>query len=152
MYPMQWFWAPQVHLPWSGSVAQKIGLKPWFDAIPTKAGDGELELRVFEHASYGRQLGWLSELLLDLARAAPPTTAEGAAALARLTETAAEISKLKAEHNSAAGPAARTAPPSEQEVEEFLRQLKDSDSARFEQVCARLQLAPVKHALKVAPA
>lgn len=146
MYPMQWFWAPQVHLPWSGGVAQQIGLRPWFQAIPASAGDGELEQRAFETASYGRQLGWLTEVLLDIAKVAAPTTDEGKASLAKLVKTAEAIQALKDNRDGADGA------PTEQQIEDYLRRLKDSDGARYEQVCARLQLAPLKPALKVAPA
>ena len=67
MYPWIWLWAPQIYFPWSGSVAQKIepSTSWFFDAIDPSAGDGRIERRACEIASYGRQLGLITEVLLD---------------------------------------------------------------------------------------
>lgn len=66
MFPWLWFWSPVFHLPFSGSVAQRIEPDTnWFFAgIPQQAGNGLLEKKAFEVASYGRQLGWITEVLL----------------------------------------------------------------------------------------
>lgn len=66
MFPWLWFWSPVFHLPFSGSVAQQIEPDTnWFFAgIPQQAGNGLLEKKAFEVASYGRQLGWITEVLL----------------------------------------------------------------------------------------
>lgn len=99
MFPWLWLWAPQfqpqVHLPLSGSVAQQIAPDWFFGAIPPSAGDGRIEQRAFEVASYGRQLGLLTEALLDVAAQKPPTGAKGRAALKRLKEIQARIDLLK---------------------------------------------------------
>ncbi|SEA06011.1 hypothetical protein [Variovorax sp. YR216] len=66
MFPWLWFWSPVFHLPFSGSVAQQIEPDTnWFFAgIPSSAGNGLLEKKAFDVASYGRQLGWITEVLL----------------------------------------------------------------------------------------
>lgn len=96
MMPSVWFWAPQFHFPWSGDVAQRIEPNVVLDAITPAAGDREVEKRVLtEVASYGQQLGWITELLLDLAAQMPPTSPAGIEAQERLAAIAEKIEKLK---------------------------------------------------------
>lgn len=95
MFPWLWQWSPQFHFPLSGSVAQRIDPDAFFGAIPPWAGNGEMEQKAFEVASYGRQLGLITELLLDLAAQQPPTTPAGRKARARLAEIQARIEALK---------------------------------------------------------
>ena len=68
MFPWLWHWAPQVHLPWSGDVAQRIApATHWFfQGIQPGAGHPRIEEEAFDVASYGKQLGLITELLLDL--------------------------------------------------------------------------------------
>jgi hypothetical protein len=56
MFPVFWIWSPQLHYPWSGSVAQQIepNTNWFFDAISPTAGVAAIEKRAFERASYGR--------------------------------------------------------------------------------------------------
>jgi hypothetical protein len=59
--------------PLSGDVSQRI-TAPWFSPSLTVnyAGDPKIEDRVVtEVASYGRQLGWLTEIVLALAHGQP---------------------------------------------------------------------------------
>jgi hypothetical protein len=105
MFPWLWLFAPQVHFPWSGSVAQHIAPDTdWFFAgIPAAAGDARIERQAFEVASYGRQLGLLTEVLLDLAAQTPPRSAQARESLARLQAIRAEIEGLKqADHERVA--------------------------------------------------
>lgn len=97
MNPWLIFWAPQVHLPFGGSVAQRIepNTNWFFDAIAPTAGDAKIERQAFEVASYGRQLGLLTEVLVDLTTATPPTTAQGKRALKRLKGIQTQIEDLK---------------------------------------------------------
>jgi hypothetical protein len=95
MFPWLWSWSPQFHFPLSGSVAQRIDPDAFFGAIPRSAGDGRVEQQAFEVASYGRQLGLISELLLDLAAQQPPATPAGKKAQRRLAEIQARIEALK---------------------------------------------------------
>ncbi|MET0265027.1 MAG: hypothetical protein ABW202_05385, partial [Duganella sp.] len=63
-------WSPQIHFPWSGGVAQHI--EPdlnWFSHwITPGAGNAGIEEKAFtDVASYGKQLGLITEVLLALA-------------------------------------------------------------------------------------
>ena len=114
MNPLLVFWVPQIHFPLSGSVAQRIDL---FDSIMSSAGDSEIEREAIDVASYGRQLGWISEVLLDIAAQTRPKTEKGKKSLGDLrvindkiealnTQVAAElvreierlVSRLKRNH------------------------------------------------------
>src|SRR5262245_42909300 len=97
MIPWLVFWAPQLYLPFSGSVAQRIepNTNWFFDSIAPSAGDGQIERKAFDVASYGRQLGLITEVLMDFARKNPPSTAEGRESLRRLKVIQAEIERLK---------------------------------------------------------
>ena len=79
--------------PWSGDVAQRI-TAPWFSPSLTinYAGDPAVEDRVVtEVASYGKQLGWLTEIAIALAKTqpVPPET------LGRLEKAAKDIAVIK---------------------------------------------------------
>lgn len=85
------FW--MFRLPLSGAVNQRI-TAPWFSPSLTVnyAGDPAIEDRVVtEVASYGKQLGWLTEIVLALAnnQAVPHET------LNRLEKTAQDIETIK---------------------------------------------------------
>lgn len=98
MFPWLWFWAPQVHFPWSGSVAQHIAPDTdwFFGAIRPGAGDGRIEQQAFGVASYGKQLGLITEVLLDLAQQAPKASARAQASIERLRQIQAAIEDIKA--------------------------------------------------------
>ena len=97
MNPWQLFWAPQFHFPFGGSVAQRIepNTNWFFGAIQPGAGDGVIEKKAFEIASYGKQLGVITELLLDLAETTKPSTEEGERALDTLRDIRKKIEELK---------------------------------------------------------
>lgn len=97
MNPWFLFWAPQLTLPFGGSVAQRIepDTNWFFDAIAPGAGDPRIERQAFDVASYGRQLGLITEVLADLAAQQPPTTPEGRESLERLRGIQARIEQLK---------------------------------------------------------
>jgi hypothetical protein len=98
MYPWLWIWAPQVHFPWSGGVAQRIepNTNWFFDAIPAQAGNAKVEKQAFEVASYGRQLGLMTEVLIGLTENSPVLSDVAKSSLERLKSIHAEIDKLKA--------------------------------------------------------
>ncbi len=132
MFPWLWFWAPQVHLPWSGDVAQRIApTTHWFfQGIRPGAGHARIEEEAFDVASYGKQLGLVTELLLDLSRrsggAPSPQAAE---ALDKLLDIARRIEAIKAQAYA-------------QEADELERQLREVQrrgGADFEQLAARLR-------------
>jgi hypothetical protein len=95
MFPWFWTWAPQLHLPLSGDVAQRIDPSAWFAAIPPEAGNGHIEQQACAVASYGKQLGLITELLLDVAQQAAPRSAQGQQALRQLQAIRDEIEGLK---------------------------------------------------------
>jgi hypothetical protein len=97
MFPWLWLWAPQVHFPWSGSVAQQIAPDTdWFFAgIEPRAGDARIERRAFGVATYGKQLGLITEVLLALAEEAPPASKGARESIARLKKIRDEIERIK---------------------------------------------------------
>lgn len=133
MYPWLFLWAPHLQLPFSGDVAQRIEPRTqwFFDGIDTASGDPVIERKAFEVASYGRQLGLITELLLDMAAQAPPRTRPGRAAWQRLQQIQAQIEQLKTED----------ATTHIQAVEASLQRLKTRHKAEYEVLRVRLQQA-----------
>jgi hypothetical protein len=120
-----------VHYPWSGGVAQHIAPETdWFFAgIAPSAGDPRIERQAFEIASYGRQLGLITEVLLDLAAQMPPRSAQGRESLARLQAIQAAIENLKqAEHERVA-----------ESLAAQVRAIQRAGGARAEALNTRLQ-------------
>jgi hypothetical protein len=131
MYPWLFLWAPQLQLPFSGDVAQRIEPRTqwFFDGIDTASGDPVIERKAFEVATYGRQLGLITELLLDVAAQTPPRTRAGRAARQRLQKIQAQIEQLKTED----------ATTHVQAVEAGLQRLKTRHKAEYEALRVRLQ-------------
>lgn len=98
MFPWLFFYAPQWQFPFSGSVAQRIEPQTqwFFDAIDPGAGNGRIERQAFEVASYGRQLGLLAEVLVDLAEQLPPRSVEAGESLQRIKDIQSQIEAIKA--------------------------------------------------------
>jgi hypothetical protein len=93
--------------PWSGNVAQRI-TAPWFSPSLTVnyAGDAAVEDQVVtEVASYGKQLGWLTEIVIASANGQPLPTET----LARLEKAAGEIDAIKEQSRASAIEAANNA-------------------------------------------
>ncbi|MCS7100176.1 MAG: hypothetical protein NZL99_00615 [Burkholderiaceae bacterium] len=132
MFPWLWVWAPQLHFPLSGSVAQRIepNTNWFFDAIAPTAGNGRIERKAFEVASYGRQLGLITEVLIDLAEQVAPRSAQAGESLARLRSIQADIERIKAEDVEVLA----------REIEERLGQLRRHRAA-FARLAPRLQAA-----------
>ena len=87
-------------LPWSGPVTQDL-LDHWFSPAVTYnfAGNATIEKQVVESvASYGRQIGWLNEVVLALAEKRTPDPAT----VGRMRETIEQVNALKAIHASSA--------------------------------------------------
>ena len=103
MFPWLWFWAPQIHFPWSGDVAQRIApnTRWFFQGIPANAGDAEIEEKAFSVASYGRQLGLITEVLIELAEQAGVISPAAATSLERLKSIRAQIERIKTAEYSA---------------------------------------------------
>ena len=86
-------YAPQIHWPLSGAVTQDIS-----PALLQCAGDAQVERRVLgEVASYGKQIGVLTDLLCDLAASVPPDSLsdKGRHALAQLADLREKVEALK---------------------------------------------------------
>lgn len=97
MFPWLWLWAPQVHFPWSGDVAQRIepDMSWFFGAIAPAAGNARIEQKAFRIASYGKQLGLLTEVVLAMTSELEPKGAKARESLDRLRKLAAQIEELK---------------------------------------------------------
>jgi len=91
---MLWLnYQPQVHWPFSGSVAQDI-----HPALLTQAGNADTEARVLRDvASYGKQIGVLSDLLYSVASLVPPERLgdEGRHAYAQLSDLIEAVKAIK---------------------------------------------------------
>ncbi|SFU45134.1 hypothetical protein [Pseudoduganella namucuonensis] len=125
MFPFLWLWSPQFFLPWSGSVTQEIALERFFNAIPRSSGDGGIEYAAFKRASYGSQLGWITEVLLELTRNTP---ADDDSALGKLRLASADIELLKIEKQGQAG----------ERIAAYLDTLRRQDGERFARLSERL--------------
>ena len=97
MFPGLWIYAPQVHFPWSGAVAQQIAPDThwFFSGIRPGAGDARIEEQAFGVASYGKQLGLITEVLLALAQESPPASAKAQESIDKLKTIQAAIERLK---------------------------------------------------------
>jgi hypothetical protein len=97
MYPWLWFWAPEMYFPWSGDVVQQIDpTTSWFfRGIQPSAGDAEIEEKAFSIASYGKQLGLITEVLIDLAEQVGTKSAESAESIDRLKLIREAIEQIK---------------------------------------------------------
>lgn len=136
MVPWFWFWAPQFHFPFSGSVAQRIepDTRWFFAGIPPEAGNGAVEKEIFDVASYGRQLGLITEVLLSQAAPGTIPPAEAARSLGRLQDVYREVETVKRRHSDKV---ARSAVA-------VLEKLQASDPAELARVLARFsQPAPL---------
>lgn len=87
--------------PFSGNVNQRI-TTPWFSPTINIAGDAAIEERVVtDVASYGKQIGWLSEIVLELAKKSEPnaetvTRLQKAVDAIKLIKDARQQSRLEA--------------------------------------------------------
>jgi hypothetical protein len=98
MFPWLWISAPQISWPLSGAVTQDLSPEAFFRGIKPGAGEPAVEQQIFEQASYGKQLGWLMDVLVD---AVDPTTLhspEARAALVNLQKLRAKAEQIKSEH------------------------------------------------------
>lgn len=132
MFPWLFIWAPHYYLPWSGSVKQDISpdTQWFFDAIPEQAGNGALEKSIFETASYGKQLGILTDVVLELLAQTPPASASAQQAAKQLQDTHQKIEAIKTGQRQA----------QETEALRLLDQLRVSDPAAYQRIAARLQV------------
>lgn len=128
MFPWLWFWSPTLHLPFSGSVAQQIEPDTqWFFAgIPPQAGNGEIEKKAFDIASYGSQLGWITDVLLAQAKPGAVDAEQAAGSLRKLERAHARIEAVKQQSRAELAEAASDA----------LARLQKADPAAYERLLA----------------
>jgi hypothetical protein len=129
MNPWQTVWAPNVNFPWSGSVAQRIEpTANWFfDSIDANAGSARIERKIFEKVSYGRQIGWLIEAVLELAKENGKEKVEGSK-LSKLHQLMSDIEEIKKQEASSTA----------KEIEEKLQWLKKNDKFEYELLSSKL--------------
>lgn len=130
MYPWNWLFSPKLYFPLSGDSIQSIAPEThWlFDSIKPEAGDGRVEREVFENvASYGKQLGWLTELIIALADRSRLEQEESRSALPALE-------KLELLQQRIGEVKEREAEQFEVRVANWLKELKVKDPASFERV------------------
>ena len=99
MFPWLWIYAPVTRWPWSGAVRENVSPEVFFGSIKPEAGDGEIEQQIFDRASYGRQLGWLTDVVLGAIDANALTSPAARAALESLRNLAGEMARIKSEHH-----------------------------------------------------
>ena len=97
MFPWLWFWAPQIHFPWSGNDALRVDPNThwFFQGISPGAGNARIEEKAFSVASYGKQLGLITEVLIAQAEQVGSPTPQAAESLAKLKAIAREIEAIK---------------------------------------------------------
>lgn len=97
MFPWFWLWAPQLRLPFSGDVAQDIEprLDAFFAGIKPQSGNARIEARAFDAASYGRQLGVITDLLIEMAERLPADAQAASKPLQALRDIRTRIEAIK---------------------------------------------------------
>ncbi len=126
MFPWLVYWSPVFHFPFSGGVEQNI--EPDFDwffgRISPTSGNAKIEKRVFEEVgSYGKQLGLISEVLLELAEA---NKTENSDSLRRLSKLVDQIESIKTQEHDAA----------KQSLKTSLTTFRDQNPKGFEELMA----------------
>ena len=135
MFPWLWFWAPQLHLPWSGDVAQRIDPDThwFFGGIAPAAGNAGIEEKAFAIASYGKQLGLLTEVLVALAeqskQQSQPLPEAVAKSLAEVERIRAAIERIKADEYTV----------QDEAIEATLKQVKRRGGARHAALSKKLR-------------
>lgn len=95
MFPWLWIFAPQTYWPLSGAVSQDLFTDAFFRGILPGAGVPAIERRIFEEASYGKQLGWIIDVLADSIDPASLPTEEARQALIDLKQLQAKGRRIK---------------------------------------------------------
>jgi hypothetical protein len=98
MFPWLWVFAPTTYWPLSGGVAQDLSPDAFFRGIRPGAGVPGIEKDVFEQASYGKQLGWLIDVLVEAIDPDELRSPDARGALASLIKLQAKIERIKGEH------------------------------------------------------
>jgi hypothetical protein len=99
MFPWLWIFAPQVAWPLSGAVTEAFSTAAFFRGIKPGAGVPAVEQQIFEQASYGKQLGWLMDVLVDAIDPATLRSPRAQASLLNLKKLDAKVERIKSEHH-----------------------------------------------------
>ena len=95
MFPWLWIFAPQTYWPLSGAVSQDLVTDAFFRGIRPGAGVPAIERQVFEQASYGKQLGWLSDVVIEAIDANALRSAGAREALASLRTLHGRVERIR---------------------------------------------------------
>ncbi len=106
MFPWIWLYAPQISWPLSGAVREDFSTEAFFRGIKPGAGVPAIEEQVFEQASYGKQLGWLTDVLVEAIDANTLQSAEARTSLLNLKQLQAKVACIKSQHRQARANAA----------------------------------------------
>ena len=131
MFPWSLSWAPTVHLPFSGAVRQNIAPETdwFFGRIAPGGGDAVVEQRVFEEvASYGKQLGLISEILIELAQDSG-LAAETRNSLERLRTIVDQVEDIKVQQRD----------QQRRRLTDALLALRDTDEEGLQQILDAVQ-------------
>jgi len=133
MYPWLWFWAPQFHYPF-GTYYQDIEPKTnWFsDTITPEAGDADMEKKIVDKASYGRQLGLITEVLLSMQKGKIVDDEKALNSLQKLKDLYTDIEKVKK----------KSTVEKADTIIELMKKLQDSNTEQFERVLRSFAAKP----------
>ena len=97
MYPWLWFWAPHIEFPLSGNVTQDIEpiVSLFNGTTDSEAGNPQIEQKAFRKASYGKQLGLITEVLISVAERTLSDKGESSASLQELKRIREAIEQIK---------------------------------------------------------
>ncbi|HEY7373210.1 MAG TPA: hypothetical protein VIF57_13690 [Polyangia bacterium] len=98
MFPWLWINATKIRFPLSGEVAQDLSTDTFFQGIKPGAGVPAIEKQAFDQASYGKQLGWLTDVVLGALPEGAMGTPEARVARKRLEDLSAKIRVMKEAH------------------------------------------------------
>jgi hypothetical protein len=98
MFPWLWIYAPQIAWPLSGAVSEAFSTDAFFRGIKPGAGVPAIEQQIFEQASYGKQLGWLMDVVLEAIDPATLRSSRAQASLVDLEKLAAKVERIKSDH------------------------------------------------------
>ncbi len=126
MFPWFWIWSPTIHMPLSGAVDEDIHAS--INGINSQAGNREVERQAVQVASYGRQLGLITEVLLASAQKIGPLPDDAENSLQRLKEIQDSIEQIKAKQAMA----------DSQKIEQQLQNIMQNNPEEFLRLKQRL--------------
>ncbi len=135
MYPWFWIWSPNIHMPLSGAVDEDIdstiitpNMSAYFKGITEQAGNRQVERQAVAVASYGRQLGLITEVLIASAKKIGPLSDDAESSLQRLEEIQDSIEQIKT----------KQAATDSQKIEQQLQDMMQNNPEEFLRLKPRL--------------